>query len=164
MILLYGELTATETICHLIVTNNLEECTFSIPSPFDEEGSIDLYITLDENTKNDVQIINGTPYIKTKAKLNARVLSANKNSNYFQDDNLQLLNDYAVSYVKSELENYLYKTSKNYKSDIALFGRHAVKHFNTWDEWLKYDWLDSYENSIFNVDVDVNIISSYLIS
>ena len=57
-IYLSGELTAIETICHLIITNELEECFITIPSPFDEDSSIDLYITLDEATKNDVKIVN----------------------------------------------------------------------------------------------------------
>lgn len=58
MIFLFGELTAAETICHLIVINGLEECIFSIPSPFDEGDSIELYVTLDEDTKNTVQLVN----------------------------------------------------------------------------------------------------------
>ncbi len=161
---LVGELTATETICHLIVTNDLEECIFSIPSPFDEDNAIDLYVTMNDKTKNSVDFVNGAPYITTDVKLNARILSAGKNTNYFAGNNLELIKSYANSYVKSELEKYLYKTSKDYKSDIALLGRHAVKHFTTWDKWVNYDWLDNYTNSFFNVNVDVNIISSYLIS
>lgn len=159
-----GELTASETISHLIVTNNLEECIFSIPSPFDEDNGIDLYVTLDDNTINDVKIVNGAPYISCNVKLNARILSAGKNSNYFEKSNLSIIEDYANSYVKSELENYFYKTSKEYKSDIALLGKHAVKYFSTWDKWTEYNWLDKYEDAFFNVNAQVNIISSYLIS
>ncbi len=161
---LFGELSANETICHLIVTNKIDECIFSIPSPFDEDNPIDLYVTSDGNTRNKVEIINGSPYISTDIKLNARILSATKNSNYFEDNNLELVEDYAVSYIKSKIESYLYKTSKDYKSDIALFGRYAVKHFMTWHDWISYDWLDNYSNAFFNVKVDVNVISSYLIS
>ncbi len=161
---MFGELTATETICHLIVTNQMEECMFSIPSPFDDSNNIDIYVTIDDDTKNSVKFINGSPYITTDVKLNARILSASKNSNYFEEDNLELIESYADSYVKSELENYLYKTSKDYKSDIALFGKHAVKYFNTWNEWVEYDWLDNYSNAFFDVNVNVNVMSSYLIS
>ncbi|MCI9366323.1 MAG: hypothetical protein HFJ54_07380 [Clostridia bacterium] len=147
-----------------MVTNDLEECIFSIPSPFDEDNGIDLYLTLDDKCSNDVKIINGSPYISCDVKLNARILSANKNSNYFEEENLELIESYANSYIKSQIEAYLYKTSKDYKSDIAVFGKHAVKYFSTWDEWLEYNWLDNYSNSFFNVNVDVNVISSYLIS
>ncbi len=142
----------------------MEECIFSIPSPFDEDNGIDLYLTLDDKCSNDVKIINGSPYISCDVKLNARILSANKNSNYFEEENLELIESYANSYIKSQIEAYLYKTSKDYKSDIAVFGKHAVKYFSTWDEWLEYNWLDNYSNSFFNVNVDVNVISSYLIS
>ena len=142
----------------------MEECIFSIPSPFDEDNGIDLYLTLDDKCSNDVKIINGSPYISCDVKLNARILSANKNSNYFEEENLELKESYANSYIKSQIEAYLYKTSKDYKSDIAVFGKHAVKYFSTWDEWLEYNWLDNYSNSFFNVNVDVNVISSYLIS
>lgn len=106
----------------------------------------------------------GSPYITVNAKLNARILSANKNSNYFEGNNLELIEFYANSYIKSEIENYLYKTSKEYKSDIALFGKYAVKYFSTWDKWIKYNWLDNYSNSFFNVNVETKVISSYLIS
>lgn len=161
---LFGELTANETICHLIVTNKMDECVVSIPSPFNEDIPLDLYLTLDGNTKNKVDFVNGAPSITTDVKLNARVLSATKNSNYFEDDNLELIETYATSYIKSALENYFYKTSKDYNSDIALLGRHAVKYFYTWDDWISYDWLDNYKNAFFTVNVDVNVVSSYLIS
>ena len=162
--ILVGELTATETICHLIVTNELEECIFSIPSPFDEDNAIDLYVTMNDKTKNNVEFVNGAPYITADVKLNARILSAGKNTNYFSGNKLELIKSYANSYVKNELEKYFYKTSKDYQADIALMGKYAVKHFTTWDKWVNYDWLDNYTNAFFNVNVDVNVISSYLIS
>lgn len=148
----------------MIVTNKLEECIFSIPSPFDEDKSIDLYINLAKNTKNKVDIINGSPYISVDVKLDGTILSSNKNSDYFGEDDLDLIEAYANSYIKEKLSNYLYKTSKDYKSDIALFGRYAVKHFVTWDKWVEYNWLDNYSNSFFNINANVDIISSYLIS
>ncbi len=142
----------------------MDECVFTIPSPFDEDIPLDLYMTLDGNTKNKVDFVNGAPSITTNVQLNARILSANKHSNYFEDDNLKLIETYAASYLKSELENYLYKTSKDFNSDIALFGRYAVKYFYTWNDWISYDWLDNYRNSFFTVNAEVNVISSYLIS
>ncbi len=161
---LAGELTAIETVCHLIITNELEECIISIPSPFDSDSVIDLYVNIQKNTKNKVEIINGSPYISCDVKLDARILSADENSNYFEKENLELIKAYANSYMKNQIENYLYKTSKNYKSDIVKFGKYAVHNFLTWQDWLDYNWCGNYENSFFNVDVNVDIISSYLIS
>jgi len=142
----------------------MEECILSIPSPFDEESVIDLYVTLGEETKNDVKIINGSPLISTKIKLDAKILSSDRNSNYFEEENLSLIEEYANSYINAKLENYLYKVSKELDSDIDLFGRYAVKYFPTWDKWIDYDWLNSYKNAFFKIDASVNVISSYLIS
>ena len=66
---LFGELTAIETICNLMVTSELEECYLSIPSPFDEDSSIDLYVTLDKNTENDVKIIDRFTIYYNKSKI-----------------------------------------------------------------------------------------------
>lgn len=147
-----------------MVINELEECIISIPSPFDADSIIDLYVTLDENTKNKVNIINDSPFISTKIRLSAKILSSTKNSNYFDSDNLETIEKYANSYMKAQLENYLYKISKEYGSDIDLFGRYAVKYFPTWDKWVEYNWVDNFKNSFFDVDVLVNVTSSYLIS
>ncbi len=142
----------------------MHECIISIPNPFTEDSVIDLYLSLDNKTKNSVQIINGSPFIKTNVKLNAKILSSDKNSNYFEEKNLELIEQYANSYIKSKLEAYLYKVSKEYGSDIDLFGKHAVKYFKTWDDWLEYNWIDNYKNAFFEVNVDINVGSSYLIS
>lgn len=77
---------------------------------------------------------------------------------------MKLVEEYANSYVKAKLENYFYQTSKNFGCDIDLFGRYAVKYFPTWDDWLEFNWLDNYKNAFFNVETDVNVLSSYLIS
>lgn len=161
---LFGELTSIDALCHLIVINQMEECILSIPSPFDQDSVIDLYLTIGEKTKNDVKLINSSPYITTKVNLDAKILSSDKNSNYFEEDNLKLVEEYANLYIKAALENYLYKTSKNFGSDIDLFGRYAVKYFSTWDEWLEYNWLENYQNAFFDVETKIDVLSSYLIS
>lgn len=147
-----------------MVISELEECIITIPSPFDEDSVIDLYVTLDEDTKNSVELINNSPFIKTRIRLNAKILSSSQNTNYFDSDNLLTIEKYANSYMKAQLENYLYKISKDYGSDIDLFGRYAVKYFPTWDKWVEYNWVDNFKNSFFDVDVSVNVTSSYLIS
>ena len=148
----------------MIITNEMEECILSIPSPFDEENVIDLYVTISENTKNDVKIINGSPFITTNVKLDAKILSSDRNSNYFEEENLKLIEEYANSYIKAELEKYLYKISKDYEADIDLFGKYAVKYFSNWDKWIQYNWLESFKDSFFKVEASVNVISCYLIS
>ena len=93
----------------------------------------------------------------------ARVLSSTKSSNYMSKENISAIEYTANSYLKANITDFLYKTSKDLKSDFIGFGRIAVKSFKTIDDWKKYDWLAKYENASFSVNVNTRLKSSYLI-
>lgn len=159
---LTGELSGQETIYHLIITNKLQDTVLSIPNPFNDSEYIALSID-DTNSKNTVKIVNGFPYITCNVRVNTRVLSSSLNANYLDEKNIEKIEDYANSYFKANIENYLYKTSIVLKSDIAKFGKYGVRNFSTWNKWQEYNWLDKYANSTFKVNVDTHLKSSYLV-
>jgi spore germination protein KC len=160
---LVGELNAMETICHLMLINKLENCTISIPSPFNNVESIDLYLSLKKNTKFNVKLVNGSPFITTNVYVDARILTMTKDSDYLDSENLNDIETYANSYLKYHITNYLYKTSKEFKSDIIGLGKYVVGNFSTWDDWVQYDWLNKYEASFFDVNVETDVKSGYLL-
>lgn len=160
--ILVGELSGLDTIMHLILCNNFKSATVNIPSPFNDTDYISLYIT-SAKSKNSVKIVNGNPYISCNVDLTTRLLSSSTSSNYLTDENKKILEDYADSYFKAHISDYLYKTSKELKSDICKFGKYAVSKFKTMDSWKSYDWNNKYENSFFTIDVDTKLKSSYLI-
>ena len=157
-----GELSPLENVFHLIISNRFDSTILNIPSPFADSEYISLSIT-SAKSKNKVKIINGSPLISCDVKIDARVLSSTSNSNHLNDKNFWYIEDYANSYFKAELEDYLYKTSVLLHSDIDKFGKYAVKSFSTWNEWEDYNWLNNYSNSFFDVNVNTSIKSSYLI-
>lgn len=159
---LVGELSGIESIAHLTLTNELKNATISIPSPFESTNYIDLYIVKSQ-CKTKAHISNGTPYIEPKVKMEARIISMSDDYKYLDEKNLDLIEEYASLYVKDYIYDYLNKTSKEFKSDIAGFGRYIISNFATFDEWNKYNWLENYQNSFFNLDVNVNIKSRYLL-
>lgn len=163
---LVGELTGLETIYHLMVSNELESCTMSIPNPLGDSEYIDVDLRLNSSTKNKVDFVNGMPYISTSLDVKIRILSTTEDStkdgsNYYSKENIELIEQSCNEYLKEELNNYLYKTAKEYKADIDSFGKYAVKHFITLQDWNEYNWLDNYENSIFNVEVNTSLKSGY---
>lgn len=158
---LVGELTGIETLCHLIVTSTLNRCTISVQNPFDINSTIDLYIHQKQKPKINLDFINGTPYISVEVFLEGYGLTLNKHIDYSSPVTLEQINKSAEQYLKSELENYLYKTSKEFKSDIAGFGKYALSKYLTIDKWHKSNWLENYKNSFFDVKVNVNIKSGY---
>lgn len=116
---LVGELNGIQTVCHLIVTNSLKNYTLSITNPFDSTSTVNLYITLEEPTKNSVKIENGSPYVVTNAKIDAQVLAMDGNSESLDESKIASIEQHAASYLQEQINNYFYKTSKEYKSDIA---------------------------------------------
>ncbi len=67
-------------------------------------------------------------------------------------------------YLESVLSDYLYKTAKDFKSDINGFGKYALNNFFTTQDFDSYNWLDNYKNAFFKVEVDTSVKSSMLIT
>ena len=161
---LVGELTGIETLWHSVIQNNINTFMVSIPDPKDNNKYLDLSLTQNEKTKFDVNVSTGTPHININISLVGRVLTMNGNSDYENESYLREISSYANSYIQSNISNYLYKTSKDYKTDIDGFGKYASKYFLTTNDWENYNWLNNYENAFFNVNVDTNIESGFLVS
>lgn len=158
-----GQLNSIETICHLILSNKLENSTISIPSPFSDTETIDLSISLRKNSDLDVELVNGSPFVKADVFIDARILTMTKDSDYLNSKNLSEIENYANSYLETQINNYFYKTSKIFKSDILGLGKYVVSDFVTWHEWVEFDWLNQYENAFFVVNVETDVKSGYLL-
>lgn len=161
---LVGKLSAIETMCHLIVTNDLKSCNISIPNPNNEMQTIDLYLTLYAKPEIKVFLINGAPYVTIQVKTNARISSIDKISNSMTQEQINALESSASSYLEKQITNYLYKTAKEFHSDIAGIGKYALKQFQTNTDFMNYCWLERYQDSFFKVTVNTEIESSFLLS
>lgn len=124
---LVGELTGLDCICHLIVTNQLDTATVSIPSPFEDEETIALEIALTKPSSKSVKLINNYPFIETNAYITARVMSLSNGLDFTKEENLTKLEEYANNYLESSISSYLYKTSKEFNSDIVRFWKRNEK-------------------------------------
>ena len=87
-----------------------------------------------------------------------------ENSQYLSKDVLAAISNSCNSYIESMFLDYLYKTSKNYKSDISGFGNFALKNFLTTQDYENYNWRENYKNSFFHVNVDTSVKSGMLIT
>ena len=65
--------------------------------------------------------------------------------------------------LSKKITNYLYKTSKEYDSDINEFYRTAKRKFKTTSDFDNYNWAQKYKDAEFNVELNDNMISSLLI-
>jgi len=159
---LVGELTGMESLCHLIMLNKFESASITIPNPHDINSVTSLFITSNKAPKITVKLINGTPYIDCHISISGNILSLNENINYSDKNTLKIIKDYTDSYMEENIISYLYKTSKEFHSDIDDFGKYIIGNYITWDDWIQSDWLSNYENAFFSVTVDTNIQTSQL--
>ena len=160
---LVGELNGFESICHLIVSSKLKNAQIRIPSPIEELDYIDLYIELEKDTNNTVLLVNGSPYIKSNPKIIAKMQSMNGNINLKDDEIVSKIEQSAKDFLEKNISDYLYKTAKILESDVDSFGLYALKYFSTTSEWEEFNWLHRYKDAFFDVNVDVNLRSSYLL-
>ena len=159
---LIGEISREETLCYMLVSGKLKDAVINVPSPFEDADYVSLNIS-SVHSKNKVEIKNGTPFVTCNISLSARVLSSTKTSNYLSKENSLALEYATNSYLNANITDFLYKTSKELKSDFIGFGRNAVRSFKTMDNWKNYDWLNKYQNSEFNVNINTTVKSSYLL-
>lgn len=161
---LVGELNSIETLSFLATRNEIDSFLVSVPDPNDSNSYIDIYLTPVANSKVNVDIVNGSPYIKVSYSFTGRIYSMKKDSNYLESDVLEKVSQSCSSYLKTVFSNYLYKTSKDLKSDINAFGKEARNDFLTMAGFESYDWLEHYSDSFFDVSVKTSIRSSYLLT
>ena len=160
---LVGELNGMDSICHLLCTNEFKSSTISIPSPFNQNELIDLFIQADGKNDIKVSIINGSPYIHVKVHLLSYVNSMDYGLDLTSFENIQLVQEYAEAYLESKLLDYLYTTSKQFHSDIANFGKYSAIDYLTVQEWQKLDWKNLYPDSFFDVEVQVDVKNGNLL-
>lgn len=160
---LVGELNGINSVCHLLCTNEFKNSTISIPSPFNQGEIMDIFIQSDKSNNIDVSILNGSPYINLTVYLLSYVDSMEYGLDLTSSENVSLIEEYASSYLKSKLLDYLYSTSKEFHADIADFGKYSAVNYLTVADWEKLDWKRIYSDSFFNVDVKIKVKNGNLL-
>ena len=161
---LVGELNSIETLSFLTTRNEISSFLVSIPDPNDSTSYIDIYMTPIIDSRIDVDILNGSPYIKINYSFTGRIYSMKADSSYLDENVIDKISDSCSNYLETVFSNYLYKTAKDLQSDINGFGKIARSKFVTMDDFENYNWLEHYSDSFFDVSVDVSIRSSYLLT
>ena len=161
---LIGELNSLDSICYLILKNQLDRCILSIPSPFNDNDAIDIVFKIHNSSISTVKLINYTPFISCNIELSGIIQSYPSDIDYTLPENLKIIEDYTSSYLKAKLKEFLYKTAKEYKSDIVGFGYQTAILYKNISDFQKASWGENYKNSFFEVNVNTHITSTSLFS
>ena len=162
---LVGNLTATQTLSHQLITNELDFSTLNIASPFNPNETLDIYISSFKRPKIKVDIQNGSPFAQINLYVAARIVSFNSyHINLLTEENLNVIQSTVKQHLENQIYDYLNTSAKEYNSDTSGLGRYAVKNFRTTDDWNNYNWLENYQNSTFKVNVDISIKTGNLLT
>lgn len=159
---LVGELNNIETLCHLIITNDLKNATINITNPFEPSNNISLYISLSKETKRKVSLVNNYPFIECEIWLTGNIPTIYSSIDLSNEACMDTLNEALCDNIEAHVLSYLYKTSKALKSDIVGFGEYLLPKYATWQDWLDSDWENNYPNAFFKVTVHSELQSGYL--
>lgn len=161
---LCGELTATEAISHLLIKNKVDSCIVSINNPYNNSSKVELQLYPTKKSKISVDINDDVPHISIELKIDADILTLDENIDYGQENVLETFSNATTEYLEKEIYDYLNKVSKEYSTDIDNFGNKALAYFATSSEWKDFNWSEKFKNAEFDVNVDVTVISSLLIT
>ena len=157
-----GHIDVSNSISHLIVTNDLDTCTITIDNPFEENEKLDLDVSLYKNTEIKIDVINGSPFIILTIYPEGTIRSSGSIFNYIDNNNITSVEHATTNYLEKILKDYLYTISKKYNSDIVGFKGIYQSTFTTKEEFSKIHWDEIFRDSYFKINLKTKINSSNL--
>ena len=160
-----GDLTAEDTLCHTLISGEVNSFLLTINNTDIYENYLDIEIFENMSPKISVEIENDNPKININIKLIGRISGIKDGINYSDEPkNLDLdrISKITEETIKKCITHYLYKTSSEFKCDIDYFYNYAKRRFITVKDWKNYDWENKYPNTNFNINVEAKVYYSLL--
>lgn len=164
---LCGKLSVIESICHSLINNTVDSCIISIDNPLiklEEPEKMEIQLFPSKDTKIEVLIKNNKPYISIKVSLEADIMTLAPNINYDTNEALSIVSEASKQFLEEQFYKYLNKVCTEYNTDIDQFSTKIAAHFATISDFKNFNWIEKYKDSEFDVNVDINVISSLLLN
>ena len=158
-----GTLSAIETLCYTLIEEEVDNFSVCIDNPINPDKKIDISISSLEPAHTKIDISNDNPTITIKLNLTAKALTGQDSLDFSNKDTLNTVNAALKDYLTSKMKDFLYKTSRDYGCDINGFYRLVKQKFLTIPEYENYNWEEKYKQANFNIEIDSNVISSFLV-
>lgn len=158
-----GNLSAIETLCYTLIEEEVDNFSVCIDHPTNPDKKIDVSVSSLEPNNVKVDISKDNPIITIKLNLTAKALTGQNSLDFSDKDTLNSVNSALKEFLTSKMKNFLYKTSKEYGCDINGFYRLVKQKFLTIPEYDNYNWEEMYKKADFNVEINSDVISSFLV-
>lgn len=155
-----GDLTATETLCHTLITGEVNSGLITVKDK--ENNSVDIELVENTQPKIDVDVSGENPVITIYIKVNGPVVGLNKLNGNLPEKDLGYFSKSVDEHLENKITEFLNKTISEYKCDINGFYKYAKHNFKTISEWNQYNWSEKYLKSEFRIFIDSQIYSTIL--
>lgn len=160
--IMVGKLSAIDTVCHLMMTNELKSCTLTLPHYEQANEHIDLDVRLYKSTDINIEILNGTPFFDITIYPKASILSSGEGYDFTTSKSIIQIQEATNNYIENIMKQYLYEISKTYNADIVGFAGVYGRKVATQEDLKKINFSKVFEDSFFKVNVETEIHSSNL--
>lgn len=157
-----GHLSALETLCHCLISNEVNSFVFTIDNTNFYKKYINLNLFQSQNADISVDVSDDIPIININISLNGRVLGFEDNSLPPDYIDVDKLSSATSKYLTKVMEDYLNKTKSNFGCDIDFFYKYAKSNFLTTHDWDSFNWKEKYKKAKFNVNFDTVVYYSLL--
>ena len=160
-----GDLTACDTLCHTLISGEVNSFLLSIDDKEIYKDYIDIALFENVNPKITVDTSNNDLKININIKLVGRISGVKNGINYLDSDtklDLDTISNAVNKTLEKDLLTYLNKTTSEFKCDIDYFYNYAKHNFLTIKEWQDYKWEEKYLQAKFDVKVESQVYYSLL--
>ena len=98
-----------------------------------------------------VETSSDSPKIKLKVSLEGNLVASP--DDYLVESDIYNFEVSLENYVQEAVKKFLYKTSREFGTDIVGFGSYAKRNFFEYSDFENYDWKEAYKKAEFDVDV-----------
>ncbi|QSQ08121.1 Spore germination protein B3 [Koleobacter methoxysyntrophicus] len=148
-----GELSGHETRIMMIGRGEFTKGTFTIKDPKKPDLIVPIEVYQEIKPKIKIRFEKDKPVIHLRVFLEGEILAVQSRINYETVGLKPLLEKSLERHIKSELDRLIQK-GKDMNIDLLEFGRTAVSHFDTIQEWERFNWLRQFEKAEIYTDVE----------
>lgn len=156
-----AEAGSVETELYNIITGTYNRSEITYYDANSDEKPITVAQSSRKKPKIEIDISGNVPVISIKLFLEADLRTVTEN--YLIERELDGFEQEVENEVKAAVSKFLYKTSREYKSDIVGFGSYAKRKFKNYSDFEAYNWQEKYKSAEFEAEVEFRMKRSGLI-
>jgi spore germination protein KC len=152
-----GELTGEETRILLMVRDEFKKSDFAIQDPIDKKKLIVMNVVTSRPPEFEANTNSVKPLIYVKIFLEGKYYEIQSGIDYERPEMKKLVEKAFEEETKNRLDKLIKKCQTEFHSDVFGFGRAAIKHFLTIEEWEKYNWLGAFTKAEVTTEISFAI-------